>query len=550
MTSSVSAGKTAPVDNRDASAAAECPSGRALPPFYFVVTFWGETFRDWFCQYPLSSLLAPNNIPALARLGIAAESRFLICTTVADWRALQRDPLFKRLKKHVEPEFIPLPSELLEQQKYTCMSVGHRLLLARCFERRAAAVYLAADTVVPDGAVPEIARLIGEKKRIALCTAVRFGLEGVERELVKSGRRSDGEPIVLSNREAVAIGLRNLHPETRAGNWAAPDFGRLSVEHNRQDFLSCCYWEVPEEEGVVILTHNWAPIFIDFSRMDVHDDATLRKWAIDGDYVYRNFHDAKIGEDVHVVSDSDSLFLLGLTPEDEMVPAADRSRWWRSHALFGEWSKGFILNQTAFDRHTDPLRRRIYGTRVRWHAGPVSTSWTPVEAAVDDIADEYLRHNIQAVIGLLAGLRFSRAAIGGKWRYKPVRLFWYGLFMIPRIYLAEFMRPPERQHRWHVIHYHLGKWGLNRLRSDVPRFLRLLRLIFGALRNDLAARAHLSQRIADRISHSAGGPVRAALVIARRAWHVLRALSGDDASRARARAFVDEYCKRYVFRIW
>src|SRR5690348_3095390 len=64
--------------------------GPKLPPFYFIVTFWGKRYREWFCRYPLASLLAEGNIPSLRDKG---HCRFVICTSPADWRALQRDPL-------------------------------------------------------------------------------------------------------------------------------------------------------------------------------------------------------------------------------------------------------------------------------------------------------------------------------------------------------------------------------------------------------------------------------------------------------------------------
>jgi len=73
-------------------------STRNLPPFYFIVTFWGRQYREWFIKYALSSLLAPNNIPALRH---RAECKFLICTTLEDWAALEYEPTFALLKTYI-----------------------------------------------------------------------------------------------------------------------------------------------------------------------------------------------------------------------------------------------------------------------------------------------------------------------------------------------------------------------------------------------------------------------------------------------------------------
>src|SRR6266496_6239219 len=96
-----------------------------LPPFYFIVTFWGQRYRDWFCRFPLASLLSRNNIPALKNKG---ESRFLVCTTRDDWEELQNDPNFRQLADYIRPVFLELPSVPSTVHKYSRMSLGHAML--------------------------------------------------------------------------------------------------------------------------------------------------------------------------------------------------------------------------------------------------------------------------------------------------------------------------------------------------------------------------------------------------------------------------------------
>ena len=118
---------------------------------------------------------------------------------------------------------------------------------------------------MPDGCVAEAQRLVTAGKRVVLCTAIRFEMEGIEKELIARGlRRQPNEPLTISRRQAVEIGLRNLHSESRAGKWEAPYFGELNQAHGRNQLPTCCYWSIPKEDGILIFTHNWAPFVINF----------------------------------------------------------------------------------------------------------------------------------------------------------------------------------------------------------------------------------------------------------------------------------------------
>lgn len=401
----------------------------ALPPFYFIVTFWGERYRKLFCRFTLSSLLAPNNIPALR---YPAECRFLICTAYEDWAALQSEPSFALLKTYIEPVFLESQVGPPREYKYHRMSRGHEALTSACHQAKACAIYLAPDTLVPDGCVAEAQRLVGAGRRVVLCTAIRFDLDGVETELVSRGILRPGRPLLLSRREAVAVGLHHLHPESRAGNWNAPNFGALSAEHNRTNFPTCCFWEVPGEDGIVIHTHNWAPFAIDFSSLPVHDTHTFKRWAIDGDYIFRNFGQANIGGDVYIVEDSDEIILLGLTPRDEMVPPATTG-FFDTFSVLRQWAKGYMLNEVVFDKFTDPLRRKIYPIPVRWHSQDLSLAWAAVESEARNIMKTYARDSLNPKYlftghqSLLDRLRllFSRRILS---------FAWFGLMslMLPR----------------------------------------------------------------------------------------------------------------------
>ena len=360
-------------------------------PYYLLLTFWGERFRDFVCRLTFPSLLSPGNIAALKD---RKSARFLIATTAEDWAALQREPIFHELCAAITVEFLPNEESNPPVHKYVRMSQGHALLADRCFRDRAIAININPDSVYHDGCIAEAQRLAEAGRHVILCAAVRFDMEGVERELAARGMLVPNTPFALPMREAVAIGLRNFHAETKASCWTAPNFGKLVPEHHRKHFLTCCYWEVPGKEGAIIITHNWSPFMVNYSILGKHDTSALDGRALDGTYIFENF--PQYTDSIEVIRDSDSIFLLGLTPRDEMVPPDERLPWC-DRPILDEWVRGYVLSRTVHDKGIDEYRRRIYQTPVYWHATDINAVWGPTERKVRRLIREYVQRNLDAL---------------------------------------------------------------------------------------------------------------------------------------------------------
>jgi hypothetical protein len=121
----------------------------------------------------------------------------------------------------------------------------------------------------------------------------------------------------------------------------------------------------------------------------VHDTTSFDGWAIDGDYIHRNFNGARVGSQIIVVEDSDQVFLLGLTPRAEMVPSLKGS-WWKAAPVIGPVMRGLILAAAVSDRYVDPLRREIYRIPVRWHGRDISPQWVRVERRARAVIGKYV----------------------------------------------------------------------------------------------------------------------------------------------------------------
>lgn len=352
-------------------------TSNTLPPFYFLVVFWDKKHRGYFVDLSLPSLLAENNIPALEN---REDARFLICTTRADWEALREEAVFKLLSSYVQPVFIEMPAPDPEDHKMRVMSRGHKLLTEHAFQARACAINLNPDTLFADGAIAELQRLARAGKTLVFHNAIRFELEGVERELEEKGYLKRGEPLRLPPREAVAIGLRHMHSELLACSWEAPYFWNYPVH---------CWWNVPREHGILIYSFSWAPVLVNYTAIDEHNTETFEEWTLDGDYIYSNFKHASLEKDIHVVTDSDSMFLLSVTPKEEATVDCT-PRWLTYGPVIGRWTKTFLINKVYNDDRIDPLKKAIYFLPVRIHSSALSPRWAIVERRSRTILERYL----------------------------------------------------------------------------------------------------------------------------------------------------------------
>ena len=59
---------------------------------YLINAFWGATYRRWFTDFFLRSLLSPGNLAALDR---DAQNKLLLATTNEDWLAIREHPALK-----------------------------------------------------------------------------------------------------------------------------------------------------------------------------------------------------------------------------------------------------------------------------------------------------------------------------------------------------------------------------------------------------------------------------------------------------------------------
>ena len=124
---------------------------------------WGKTDVDFFLNYSLPSLLAPRNLPALAK---RERLLLLVHADMASIHAIDAAESFKALQSHAEVLFVEIPEGLLETTTHSTFdaetkqnnaqqleAAHHQIALRLAKEKGAGLFCLAPDWVLSDGAL-------------------------------------------------------------------------------------------------------------------------------------------------------------------------------------------------------------------------------------------------------------------------------------------------------------------------------------------------------------------------------------------------------------
>ncbi|MGA2129161.1 MAG: hypothetical protein ABSG76_23770, partial [Xanthobacteraceae bacterium] len=202
---------------------------------------------------------------------------------------------------------------------------------------------------------------------LVLTAALRFGEEPFLANLRDIGaipaasRSASGAALTISGRQMVLAAVNGLHSETLAYEWDAP--GVLAI-------LPAAWWRVPGEDGMLLHSLSWAPLLLDYGAVADHDTSTFDEWTLDGDYVFRNI---KSMDRVHVVQDSDELFIAS------WGPLAERPVKRLQIPIFRKVLAGLFFRQSFQSEFFDALKRRIFFLPVRWHSKPINQKWAVTE---------------------------------------------------------------------------------------------------------------------------------------------------------------------------
>jgi hypothetical protein len=341
-----------------------------------MIPFWGQTYREYFVDLCLPSLLSPGNFPLLR-----AEDghRLLIATTKADWAAIRSLPIIETMRRYVSPVLLEIdpPAPTPPGSVEAVMQQNHcqKLLVEAAYATRAYACMLWPDIIFSDGLVAALNRWTSQGYQLVMFVSLRHIQEAVISELQARNFLSAGtknsltaRALTIPARVLADISVRHLHPEVCVYDIAD---ARLPV------LPAFLFRRVSGERGIIIHTFNGQPILMDFAAVERHDTECLSQEIFEYVYVDRNFSSAK----VYFVQDSDEFGVLSLTPAAVgYLPnpvAARRTR-------LGAWFALLCRLPAAMIFHTDHNRRRLrrdlFRVPIRWHAQEIDEAWRKQES--------------------------------------------------------------------------------------------------------------------------------------------------------------------------
>jgi hypothetical protein len=219
-------------DNSEAAAS----NKRAIKQITLLMPVWGYQFVGRFLEFCLPTLLAPNNIPAIAR---ELPCRFVLLSSVADEPIIRSHPAWQKLERHCACE-IRSVDDLITQGNHTAtitLAFERALRQSGDAMRDTCFIFLMSDYLVADGSLKTALRKIEAGAGAVLAGNFQIIAEDAA-PLLRQRIDLESHEIVLPPRDLVRWSLAHLHPATVAN---IVNFGLTHNEHANRLF-----WRVDE----------------------------------------------------------------------------------------------------------------------------------------------------------------------------------------------------------------------------------------------------------------------------------------------------------------
>jgi hypothetical protein len=307
--------RTAPVD------AGPPPLSRRPPPKAIAVLLpvWGDEFIEQFLEQSLPTLLAPGNVPALAK---ALPTRFVFLCRARDEAIIRAHSAYRRLRQVVAVEFLPIDDLITSSNHSTTITLAY----ARAVRQTGAAMtdtcffFLVSDYIMADGSLAAVLA-----RMQAGVSAVQVGNFQLEEQTARPWLRerlasADGT-LALSPREVMRWALGCLHPITAANTINFP------LSHNIE--ANRLLWRVDRETliGRFYLLHMICirPETVDFVVGSSCDYSFVPEMCPSGNHEIVTDSDEYLVVEIQPASHEIHFLRLGPAPPD--VLAKSLSQW-------------------------------------------------------------------------------------------------------------------------------------------------------------------------------------------------------------------------------
>jgi hypothetical protein len=211
-------------------------NGRTIKQITLLMPVWGYQFIGRFLEFCLPTLLAPNNIPAIAR---ELPCRFILLSSVADEPIIRSHPAWQKLERHCACEIRSI-DDLITQGNHTAtitLAFERALRQSGDAMRDTCFIFLMSDYLVADGSLNTVLRKIETGAGAVLAGNFQIIAEDAA-PLLRQRLDLESHEIVLPPRDLVRWSLAHLHPATVAN---IVNFGLTHNAHSNRLF-----WRVDE----------------------------------------------------------------------------------------------------------------------------------------------------------------------------------------------------------------------------------------------------------------------------------------------------------------
>ncbi len=392
---------------------------RAVKQITLLMPVWGYQFIGRFLEFCLPTLLAPNNIPAVAR---ELPCRFVLLSSVADEPIIRSHPAWQKLERHCACEIRSI-DDLITQGNHTAtitLAFERALRQSGDAMRDTCFIFLMSDYLVADGSLKTVLRKIEAGAGAVLAGNFQIIAEDAA-PLLRQRLDLESHEIVLPPRDLVRWSLTHLHPATVANIvnfglthnahsnrlfWRADEnclIGRFYLMHpiaihpETSDFVVGSSWDysfVPElcpSGNIVALTDSDDYLVVELQRRDYEWEnlrpgpvvaaelaKSLAEWTTD--YHRRNvaqtvvFHAADRPANLAQCIARSDAFVENVR-QSLVAPALSHRRhpYWvgsiavnrrRSHRPLGKEDWSFLLSEKASQSNSSlrRLRAKLFGS--------------------------------------------------------------------------------------------------------------------------------------------------------------------------------------------
>ena len=209
---------------------------RAIKQITLLMPVWGYQFVGRFLEFCLPTLLASNNMPAIAR---ELPCRFVLLSSVADEPIIRSHPAWQELERHCACDIHSI-DDLITQGNHTAtitLAFERALRQSGDAMRDTCFIFLMSDYLVADGSLKTVLREVQAGAGAVLAGNFQIIAEDAV-PLLRQRLDLESHEIVLPPRDLVRWSLAHLHPATVAN---IVNFGLTHNAHSNRLF-----WRVDE----------------------------------------------------------------------------------------------------------------------------------------------------------------------------------------------------------------------------------------------------------------------------------------------------------------